>query len=208
MKSFLEFYNNLDTFDLVLLWVGIFVLIIVVILSFYLYKKNKQLVNLVKRQEKELTNMDKLIEDNKVKAKEVRDKLVEIKKESKIENDKIDNIVEEKIKDIEEEKIYKKNVLRDDERRYQTSPINIVKKEKKIEEKENISFTEQLAKKMEEEIKPQTIELTDFEKKQEEEAIISYKELLSSSKNKVYNITDDEETTDFIEELKSFRSDL
>ena len=62
-------------------------------------------------------------------------------------------------------------------------------------------------RKMEEEIKPQTIELTDYEKKQEEEAIISYDELLKV-KDRIYNITEDEETDEFIDQLKSFRLDL
>ena len=49
--------------------------------------------------------------------------------------------------------------------------------------------------------------LTDYERKQEEEAIISYDELLKV-KDKIYNITDDEETDEFIDELKNFRIDL
>ena len=101
-----------------------------------------------------------------------------------------------------------KNVLKDIYTRHQTSPINIVNDEIKIEKEDNLSYTEKVTRKLESEYKPQTIELTDYEKKQEEEAIISYKELLSSSKDKLYNITEEEETTDFIKELKSFRSSL
>ena len=41
-----------------------------------------------------------------------------------------------------------------------------------------------------------------------EEAIISYQELLNSNKDRLYNITEEEETVDFINELKSFRSSL
>ena len=51
------------------------------------------------------------------------------------------------------------------------------------------------------------VELTEYEKKQEEEAIISYDELLKV-KDKIYNLTEDEETDEFIDELKSFRLDL
>ena len=47
-----------------------------------------------------------------------------------------------------------------------------------------------------------------YEQEQEEKSIISYKELLSNNKDKIYNINDEEETTDFIKELKSFRSSL
>ena len=64
-----------------------------------------------------------------------------------------------------------------------------------------------ILKKIPKKPKPSNIELTDYEKKQEEEAIISYDELLKV-KDKIYNITEDEETDDFIDELKSFRLDL
>lgn len=127
--------------------------------------------------------------------------------------------------------LYKKNVLRDTRR--QTSPISIdnssindteyIDKEyftdtsynkSPLEELEDVyevndsmKFASTIVDKMEEEIKPSNIELTDYEKKQEEEAIISYDELLKV-KDKIYNITDDEETDDFIDELKSFRIDL
>ena len=49
--------------------------------------------------------------------------------------------------------------------------------------------------------------ITEFEKKQEEEAIISYDELLKV-KDKIYNITEDEDTDEFIDQLKNFRLDL
>ena len=72
---------------------------------------------------------------------------------------------------------------------------------------DNMKFASEIVDKMEEEMKPSNIELTDFEKKQEEEAIISYDELLKV-KDKIYNITEDEETDEFIDELKNFRLDL
>lgn len=72
---------------------------------------------------------------------------------------------------------------------------------------DNMKFASDIVERMEEEIKPSNIELTDYEKKQEEEAIISYDELLKV-KDKIYNITDDEETDEFIDELKNFRIDL
>ena len=72
---------------------------------------------------------------------------------------------------------------------------------------DNMKFASEIVDKMEKEVKPSNIELTDYEKKQEEEAIISYDELLKV-KDKIYNITDDEETDEFIDELKSFRIDL
>lgn len=72
---------------------------------------------------------------------------------------------------------------------------------------DNMRFASEIVEKMEEEIKPSNIELTDYEKKQEEEAIISYDELLKV-KDRIYNLTEDEETDEFIDQLKSFRLDL
>ncbi len=164
-----------------------------------------------------------------VKEPEREEKIVENTSEVKKE------IVTEKEEEVkenvpkQEEGPYSKNVLREISTRYQTSPISIKKeenkdmvnivsiskdeinKEEKVQEEpktEKVSFAEEISKKMEEELKPQTIELTDYEKKQEEEAIISYQELLQTNKDRLYNITDEEETVDFIKELKSFRSSL
>ena len=72
---------------------------------------------------------------------------------------------------------------------------------------DSMKFANQIVERMEEEIKPSNIELTDYEKKQEEEAIISYDELLKV-KDKIYNLSEDEETDEFIDQLKSFRLDL
>lgn len=77
----------------------------------------------------------------------------------------------------------------------------------KYETNDNMRFAKEIVEKMEDEIKPSNIELTDYEKKQEEEAIISYDEL-QKVKDKIYNITEDEETDEFIDELKSLRDDL
>lgn len=85
------------------------------------------------------------------------------------------------------------------------SPLEMM--EDTYEVNDNMKFASDIVERMQEEIKPSNIELTDYEKKQEEEAIISYDELLKV-KDKIYNITDDEETDEFIDELKSFRIDL
>lgn len=92
-------------------------------------------------------------------------------------------------------------ILREDTR----SPLEMM--EDSYEINDNMKFASEIVERMEEEIKPSNIELTDYEKKQEEEAIISYDEL-SRVKDKIYNITEDEETDEFIDELKSFRLDL
>ena len=79
--------------------------------------------------------------------------------------------------------------------------------EDSYEVSDNMRFASEIVERMEEEIKPSNIELTDYEKKQEEEAIISYDELLKV-KDRIYNLTEDEETDEFIDQLKSFRLDL
>lgn len=107
--------------------------------------------------------------------------------------------LEIKFEEPEEEK----EVIEEDNKQLEIN-FNEPKEEKK---KDNVNFMSEVSKKLEEASVPSTIELTDYEKKQEEEAIISYKELIEN-KDKLYNITDDEEDFDFIEELKSFRNDL
>lgn len=154
-------------------------------------------------------------------------------KEEKIKEQVIltNNDKEENIKDDNGEVgPYKKNVLREMNARMQTSPIHIYRNRDNVvdnsnlcqreefispleeledtyEVNDNMKFASEIVNRMEEEIKPSNIELTDYEKKQEEEAIISYDELLKV-KDKIYNITEDEETDEFIDELKSFRLDL
>lgn len=170
-------------------------------------------------------------EETKEKVEPVKEEkveqVIEIKKEEVPE--KVEAIKENQTVSKQEEGPYSKNVLREISTRYQTSPISIKKEENKdmvnivsiskeevpevkIDQvkpkEEKLSFAEEISKKMEEELKPQTIELTDYEKKQEEEAIISYQELLETNKDRLYNITEEEETVDFIKELKSFRSSL
>lgn len=150
---------------------------------------------------------------------------------------KVEDIIEEvKIESKDEETgPYKKNVLREMNARKQTSPISISNNdivyntndtyqfdesylredsispledmEDTYEINDNMKFASEIVERMEEEIKPSNIELTEYEKKQEEEAIISYDELLKV-KDKIYNITEDEETDEFIDELKSFRLNL
>ena len=72
---------------------------------------------------------------------------------------------------------------------------------------DSMRFAGDVVSRMEKDVKPSNIELTEYETKQVEEAIISYDELLKV-KDKIYNITEDEETDEFIDELKNFRLDL
>ena len=82
-----------------------------------------------------------------------------------------------------------------------------IKMEDLYESNDSMDFANEIVKKMEDEVKPSNIELTEYEKKQEEEAIISYDELLKV-KDKIYNLTEEEENEEFLDELKTFRLDL
>lgn len=77
----------------------------------------------------------------------------------------------------------------------------------KIEEKKHSDYLKEISKQIETSLEPEPIELTDYEKEQEEHAIISYQELLSLKDN-IKIKDDEEETIDFIEELKHFRNNL
>jgi len=96
----------------------------------------------------------------------------------------------------------------------------------------NATFLEEVSRKLAEAEVPDEIDRTDYELQQEEDAIISYKELmakkdtiktideedavisiqeLTARKNhqeKLYNLTEEEENNEFIDELKKFRNDL
>ena len=202
------FYNELDTASLTFFLVLVFTFIVLIISSINLAVKNNSLILKIK----DLKNKEL---ENKVKKEELEKK---IKEEVKVEPIKeVKEEVKPSVKPVisEESKPYSKNVLKDISTRNQTSPISIkkevmnkVKEEIKDNKKENISFTETLSKQLEESQVNEPIELTDYERKQEEEAIISYKELLNASKDRLYKLNDDEETVDFISELKSFRSSL
>lgn len=219
--SFVDFYNRLDTASLIILWLTIFAFLFLIILSLNIYKKNKKLINVIEELKKAQNDSVK----SEINKKEcVLDKEETITEEEKVVTEEIKNNDQENVEVCESEKMdkkedrpYTKNVLRQNTARYQTSPISIKKDaniepkvEKILEEepKDNLTFAEEISRKMEQELKPQTIELTDYEKQQEEEAIISYQELLNSNKDRLYNITEEEETVDFINELKSFRSSL
>lgn len=234
-KLLSNFYNNLSSDGVFFFWIIVFLFIFLIALTIILIIKNKKLIKLIK--EEEINEQNNIKEENinitkeeiKIEKPQEQNHLVE---EPQLETI---NIPKEEKK---ETSLYQKNVLREMNGRKQTSPINIEKKEEihiqednlanydnglgmtvesqtsPLEElpdyyevNDNMKFASDIVNKMEEEIKPSNIELTDFEKKQEEEAIISYDELLKV-KDKIYNITDDEETDEFIDELKNFRLDL
>jgi len=225
----LNIINELRTIDIIILVLVVFIFIFLLFLTSSLIKKNRELkLELIKiTNERTCQKKEELEEIIKEDLEEtiLNDDILEIKEEENIEE------ILESLPEIEETGPYKKNVLRELSARSQTSPVNIgnstvdvpkvkvtsyVKKEenkekinkaKKIDEMDNQTFIEEISKRIEDEMTPQTIELTDYERKQEEEAIISYQELLKV-KDKLYNITDDEEIDSFIDELKEFRTNL
>lgn len=154
------------------------------------------------------------------------------------ENEVVENIQEDNSSEIEDNKTgaYQKNVLREMSKRMPISPIHIDNSinsyndyddnygldetfmredsvsplesmEDVYDTNDNMKFASDIVSRMEEGVASSNIELTDYEKKQEEEAIISYDEL-QKVKDKIYNITEEEDTDDFIDELRNFRSDL
>lgn len=231
----LNIIDELRTIDIIILVLVVFIFIFLLFLTSSLIKKNKELkLELIKLSgEKNSCNCIREKVENIIKEGINDDNTNSIIDDIDIEIKEEENIEEilESLPEIEETGPYKKNVLRELSARSQTSPVNIgnstvdvpkvkvtsyVKKEenkekinkvKKIDEMDNQTFIEEISKRIEDEMTPQTIELTDYERKQEEEAIISYQELLKV-KDKLYNITDDEEIDNFIDELKEFRTNL
>lgn len=131
---------------------------------------------------------------------------------------------EKKVANPNNSKVYQKNILHNQPNI--TSPITINKKEEqafnlnefiksnelKIEKQDptshkNVDYLQDIATKIADELENKNIELTNYEKLQEENAIISYKELLTI-KDKITILDDENETIDFIEELKKLRSNL
>ena len=180
INSFNDFYNNLSSNGLFFFWVVVFLFVFVIFLLVVL------LLN---------TNNNGLYTKNVLREKRVQTSPIHIDRElsSREELPKEDYHTNEDILlgiDLHEDAL---------------SPLETM--EDAYEVNDNMKFASDIVERMEEEIKPSNIELTDYERKQEEEAIISYDELLKV-KDKIYNITDDEETDEFIDELKNFRTDL
>lgn len=232
INSFNNFYNNLSSDSLFFFWIIIFLFIFLVVISIILINKNKKLVKILK-EEQEKVEDNKEINNNILKQQQlevpVETKEVPVEEPTSNKEEEKIPVVKEEIKEVQEEvkenNLYQKNVLREISSKQPVSPIHIEKKEEYIarENLDNFDFNSvnydnglgmtyedpniSPLEEMEEETKPSNIELTDYEKKQEEEAIISYDELMKV-KDKIYNITDDEETDEFIDELKNFRLDL
>lgn len=221
---YIEEINSL-TFDeklIIILFMLFFLLLILVVIK--LYKNNKDLKNKIEETSEELL-INKLNDNvyNEVNIDEIEkeDKNRKIPKTNYILGNIRNKEKEEKINRFENLKPYQKNILKDI--KAPTSPINInnnstikeikmnlndfIRRDKNIKGKYS-NTVEDIVRRIEKDINnKKPIELTRYEEEEEEQAIISYRELMSN-KDKIYNITKEEEDDDFIKELKSFREDL
>ena len=223
---YIEEINKL-TFDeklIIILFILFFLLLILVVIK--LYKNNKELkIKIEKTTEELLTSKLSNNVYNDDVDKEIKN--MKIPRTNYILGSSRNK--EEKINSFEKLRPYQKNILKDI--KTTTSPINInnnstikemkmnlndyIKRgtkdnnDKKITINDNKSSNnvEEIVKRLENAVNNKPIELTRYEEEEEEQAIISYRELMSN-KDKIYNITKEEDDDAFIKELKSFREDL
>lgn len=208
IKSISNFYQNLSTSELVLIWVVITIFFISLFICINLMIKVKKLRKIIKN-----LNEEKKI--NIVKTSDIDFNNIKLIKESKQ-----DLIVNKEPTNLENTGIYQKNMLKEIGTKDQTSPVSIGKGNDVISLAETQKLTpidiskynldETLYQDLEEEETP--IEFTDFERQGEEDAIISYEELiknthLAATREDRFN-TEIEDDSEFLKELKSFRKGM
>lgn len=208
IKSISNFYQNLSTSELVLIWVVITIFFISLFICINLMIKVKKLRKIIKN-----LNEEKKI--NIVKTSDIDFNNIKLIKESKQ-----DLIVNKEPTNLENTGIYQKNMLKEIGTKDQTSPVSIGKGNDVISLAETQKLTpidiskynldETLYQDLEEEETP--IEFTDFERQGEEDAIISYEELiknthLAATREERFN-TEIEDDSEFLKELKSFRKGM
>lgn len=208
IKSISNFYQNLSTSELVLIWVVITIFFILLFICINLMIKVKKLRKIIKN-----LNEEKKI--NIVKTSDIDFNNIKLIKESKQ-----DLIVNKESTNLENTGIYQKNMLKEIGTKDQTSPVSIGKGNDVISLAETQKLTpidiskynldETLYQDLEEEETP--IEFTDFERQGEEDAIISYEELiknthLAATREERFN-TEIEDDSEFLKELKSFRKGM
>lgn len=208
IKSISNFYQNLSTSELVLIWVVITIFFILLFICINLMIKVKKLRKIIKN-----LNEEKKI--NIVKTSDIDFNNIKLIKESKQ-----DLIVNKEQTNLENTGIYQKNMLKKIGTKDQTSPVSIGKGNDVISLAETQKLTpidiskynldETLYQDLEEEETP--IEFTDFERQGEEDAIISYEELiknthLAATREERFN-TEIEDDSEFLKELKSFRKGM
>ncbi len=208
IKSISNFYQNLSTSELVLIWVVITIFFILLFICINLMIKVKKLRKIIK-------NLDEEKKINIVKTSDIDFNNIKLIKESKQ-----DLIVNKEQTNLENTGIYQKNMLKEIGTKDQTSPVSIGKGNDVISLAETQKLTpidiskynldETLYQDLEEEETP--IEFTDFERQGEEDAIISYEELiknthLAATREERFN-TEIEDDSEFLKELKSFRKGM
>ena len=208
IKSISNFYQNLSTSELVLIWVVITIFFILLFICINLMIKVKKLRKIIKN-----LNEEKKI--NIVKTSDIDFNNIKLIKESKQ-----DLIVNKEQTNLENTGIYQKNMLKEIGTKDQTSPVSIGKGNDVISLAETQKLTpidiskynldETLYQDLEEEETPS--EFTDFERQGEEDAIISYEELiknthLAATREERFN-TEIEDDSEFLKELKSFRKGM
>ncbi len=198
MKEIINFYKGLNTLELMIICTFIVLFVFLIIFSIVLVRKNKALINRIS----ELEEANRIDEDEPLVENYYQEEDISNIKEVNSPNN--NEIFQEEKTDIDGKEIYQKNVLNDIVK--QTSPVSITTSSSDPENKKE-NYLESVSKSLEEHKETEPIELTNYEQQQEDDAIISYQELLGSQ-DKLYNITDEEEDSPFIEELKSFRKSL
>lgn len=201
MKEIINFYKGLNTLELMIICTFIVLFVFLIIFSIVLVRKNKALINRISELE-EANRIDEgepLVE-NYYQEEDISN----ISNIEEVNSPNNNEIFQEEKTDSDGKEIYQKNVLNDIVK--QTSPVSITTSSSDPENKKE-NYLESVSKNLEEHKETEPIELTNYEQQQEDDAIISYQELLGSQ-DKLYNITDEEEDSPFIEELKSFRKSL
>lgn len=201
MKEIINFYKGLNTLELMIICTFIVLFVFLIILSIVLVRKNKALINRIS----ELEEANRIDEDEPLAETYYQEEdISNISNIEEVNSQNNNEIFQEEKTDSDGKEIYQKNVLDDIVK--QTSPVSITPSSSDPENKKE-NYLESVSKSLEEHQETEPIELTNYEQQQEDDAIISYQELLGSQ-DKMYNITDEEEDSPFIEELKSFRKSL
>lgn len=201
MKEIINFYKGLNPLELMIICTFIVLFVFLIIFSIVLVRKNKALINRIS----ELEEANKIDEDEPLVENYYQEEdISNISNIEEVNSPNNNEIFQEEKTDSDGKEIYQKNVLNDIVK--QTSPVSITTSSSDPENKKE-NYLESISKSLEEHKETEPIELTNYEQQQEDDAIISYQELLGSQ-DKLYNITDEEEDSPFIEELKSFRKSL
>lgn len=198
MKEIINFYKGLNTLELMIICTFIVLFVFLIIFSIVLVRKNKALINRIS----ELEEANRIDEGEPLVENYYQEE--DISNIEEVNSPNNNEIFQEEKTDSDGKEIYQKNVLNDIVK--QTSPVSITTSSSDPENKKE-NYLESVSKSLEEHKETEPIELTNYEQQQEDDAIISYQELLGSQ-DKLYNITDEEEDSPFIEELKSFRKSL